>query len=62
VTSRDGETLTHARAAREAQRLTLHFADGPVDTSVDGIRTPVEQKRRKPYIPPQPGLFDPAED
>jgi exodeoxyribonuclease VII large subunit len=64
VTSRDGRTLTHARDAREAQRLTLHFGDGPVDASVDGAAKPqpVEPKRRKPYIPPQPGLFDPAED
>ena len=64
VTDRDGTTLTHARDAREAARLTLHFGDGKVDASVDGTcdRKPVEPKRRKPYIPPQPGLFDPAED
>jgi exodeoxyribonuclease VII large subunit len=64
ITSRDGKTLTHASEARAAQRLTLHFGDGPVDASVDGARSapPVEPKRRKPYIPSQPGLFDPAED
>jgi exodeoxyribonuclease VII large subunit len=64
VTSRDGKTLTHARGAREAGRLTLHFGDGAVDASVDGSSMPrtVERKVRKPYIPPQPGLFDPAED
>ena len=63
VTTRDGQTLTRARDAREARRLTLHFGDGPVDASVDGPRPPaVEPKRRKPYIAPQPGLFDPAED
>ena len=64
VTTREGKTLTHAAEARAAQRLTLHFGDGPVDASVDGIRqtAAVEPKRRKPYIPPQPGLFDPAED
>jgi exodeoxyribonuclease VII large subunit len=64
VTSRDGTTLTHADDARAAQRLTLRFGDGSVDASVDGSAapTPVEPKRRKPYIPPQPGLFDPAED
>ena len=64
VTTRDGKTLTHAPAAREAGRLTLHFGDGAVDASVDGSSTPpaVERKVRKPYIQPQPGLFDPAED
>ena len=64
VTSRDGRTLTHAVDARTVQRLTLHFADGAVDASVDGTAgpQPVEPKRRKPYMPPQPGLFDPAED
>ena len=62
VTSRDGKTLTHARDACEALRLTLHFGDGAVDASVDGAQRPVEPKRRKPYMPPQPGLFDPAED
>jgi exodeoxyribonuclease VII large subunit len=64
VTSRDGQTLTHAQDAREAQRLTLHFGDGNVAASVDGAAPAktVEPKRRKSYIPPQPGLFDPAED
>jgi exodeoxyribonuclease VII large subunit len=64
VTGRDGKTLTHARDARAAQRLTLHFGDGAVDASVDGSppAAAVEPKRRKPYIPSQPGLFDPAED
>ena len=72
VTSRDGRTLTHADDARSAELLTLHFGDGAVDaTTLDAPlqtapiaapRTPVEPKRRKPYIPPQPGLFDPAED
>jgi exodeoxyribonuclease VII large subunit len=64
VTSRDGRTLTHAPDARAARRLTLHFGDGAVDASVEGGGAPpaVEPKRRKPYIPPQPGLFDPAED
>jgi exodeoxyribonuclease VII large subunit len=64
VTARDGKTLTHARDAREAKRLTLHFGDGAVDTSVDGAlpRSAVEPKRRKPYIASQPGLFDPAEE
>src|SRR5438309_1687855 len=63
VTTRDGQTLTRARDAREAQRLTLHFGDGPVDASVDGASLqPVERRPKRSYIPPQPGLFDPAED
>jgi exodeoxyribonuclease VII large subunit len=64
ITSRDGRTLIHARDAREAERLTLHFGDGNVDTTVDGASAPkpVERKPRKSYMPPQPGLFDPAED
>jgi exodeoxyribonuclease VII large subunit len=63
VTSRDGRTLTHAGDAREALRLTLYFGDGAVDASVDGSpASPVEPKRRKPYIPPQPGLFDAGEE
>jgi exodeoxyribonuclease VII large subunit len=64
VTGRDGRTLTHAGEARTAARLTLHFGDGAVDASVDGGNPPrlVEPKRRKPYMPTQPGLFDPAEE
>jgi exodeoxyribonuclease VII large subunit len=63
VTSRDGRTLTRAGDARVAQSLTLHFGDGAVDASVDGSpASPVEPKRRKPYIPSQPGLFDPGEE
>ena len=64
VTSRDGRTLIHARDAREAEWLTLHFGDGNVDATVDGgaAPKPVEPKRRKSYISPQPGLFDGQED
>ena len=62
VTSRDGKTLIHARDAREARLLTLHFGDGSVDANVDGAAGPVERKSRKPYIAPQPGLFDPPEE
>ncbi|MEP6982338.1 MAG: exodeoxyribonuclease VII large subunit [Sphingomicrobium sp.] len=64
VTGRDGQTLTHARDARAGHYVTLHFGDGEVDATVDGSGTPrpVERKRAKPYIAPQPGLFDPAED
>ena len=64
VTSRDGTTLTHAAEARAARLLTLRFGDGSVDAAVeDGTPPrPVERKPRRSYIPPQPGLFDPAED
>ena len=63
VTARDGQTLTRARDARGARALTLHFSDGTVDAKVDsGAPGPVEPKRRRPYIPTQPGLFDPAEE
>jgi exodeoxyribonuclease VII large subunit len=64
VTSRDGRTLTRVRDARDAQRLSLHFGDGAVDATVDGAASsqPVETKRRKPYMPPQPGLFDAGEE
>jgi exodeoxyribonuclease VII large subunit len=64
VTNRDGKTLTTAADARAARRLTLRFGDGAVDASIEGsgLPTPVEPKRRKPYMPSQPGLFDPAED
>ncbi len=64
VTSRDGKTLTHAADARAARRLTLHFGDGAVDASVgdDSAPSRVERKPRSSYIPPQPGLFDPAEE
>jgi len=64
VTGRSGATLTHAEQARAEGRLTLHFGDGKVDAAVDGSpgRPPVERKRKSPYIAPQPGLFDRAEE
>jgi exodeoxyribonuclease VII large subunit len=64
VTSREGKTLTHSAEARAVGRLTLHFGDGAVDAEVDGATSipKLERKRSKPYITPQPGLFDPAED
>jgi exodeoxyribonuclease VII large subunit len=64
VTSRGGATLTHAADARAAKLLTLRFGDGSVDAAVDdgAPPRPVERKPRRSYIPPQPGLFDPAED
>jgi hypothetical protein len=41
----------------------LRFGDGSVDATVDGAAPrAVEPRRAKPYMPPQPGLFDPAED
>jgi exodeoxyribonuclease VII large subunit len=65
VTSRDGRTLTRAADARAERLLTLRFGDGDVDAAVDGepdSRPPVERKPRRPYIAPQPGLFDPPEE
>ena len=64
VTSRDGRTLIHARDAREAKLLTLRFGDGSLDATVeDGASArPVERTPRRPYIQPQPGLFDPPEE
>jgi exodeoxyribonuclease VII large subunit len=64
VTSRDGRTLIRARDAREAASLTLRFADGSVDATVEGAAParPVERKPRRSYISPQPGLFDPPEE
>jgi len=65
VTGRSGETLTSAAAARAANALTLRFADGSVDASVDGegnTRAPLERKARRSYIAPQPGLFDQPEE
>ena len=64
VTSREGVTLTRSADARAAHRLTLHFGDGPIDASVDERRAAaaVERKPRKPYISPQPGLFDAGEE
>ncbi len=65
VTSRDGRTLVNASDARDAHSLTLHFADGSVAASVDGNGRPkpaVERKARRPYVAPQPGLFDQGEE
>jgi exodeoxyribonuclease VII large subunit len=66
VTAPDGTTLTSAAKARAAGRVGLHFSDGVVPATVDGadpaMRPVVERKRPKRHIPPQPGLFDPAEE
>jgi len=66
VTDREGKTILHARHAREAALLTLRFADGSVETTVDGAGPRVEQAAPRSYrparrggeTPPQPGLFD----
>jgi exodeoxyribonuclease VII large subunit len=67
VTDRAGETITSSERARARGDLTLHFADGQVDATVDGApaqRQPqpqtraLERKPRRSYIAPQPGLFD----
>ena len=66
VTARDKGTLTSAAMARSAGRFDLHFVDGIVGASVEGAAPaaarPLEPKRAKRHMPPQPGLFDPAED
>jgi exodeoxyribonuclease VII large subunit len=63
VTSRDGRTLTHAADARAARELRLHFGDGAVDAAVEQRKpAPVERKPSRPYMPPQPGLFDEGEE
>ena len=64
VTARDGRTLTRVGDARAAKAVTLHFGDGAADAEVgDRLRSrPVERKPRRPYIAPQPGLFDAGEE
>jgi exodeoxyribonuclease VII large subunit len=64
VTNRAGATLTSANEARAARELRLHFGDGTVDASVEGGRGTgaVERKKPRPYLAPQPGLFDEAEE
>jgi exodeoxyribonuclease VII large subunit len=64
VTDRAGATLTSANEARAAGDFRLHFGDGTVDASVEGRGGPtaVERKKPRPYLAPQPGLFDEAEE
>ena len=65
VTDRGGNTLTDAAAARAANKLTLRFADGSVNATVEAgesSRPPLERKPRRSYIAPQPGLFDRPEE
>ena len=63
-TDRNGKTLLHAGDAREAAALSLRFADGSIDVTVDGgglERAPPRSYRPaspRPAKPPQPGLFD----
>jgi exodeoxyribonuclease VII large subunit len=68
VTDRHGKTIVHAGDAREAGALSLRFADGSVDATVDGagVGARLERAAPKSYRPakpgvthkPQPGLFD----
>jgi len=64
VTDREGQTLIHAAAARTAGSLSLRFADGTVEATVDGSiarlerSTPRSYRPRKPGATAQPGLFD----
>ena len=65
VTSRAGQTLTRAADAVAESLLTLQFADGPVDATVDAASAPRPRVERKPprsYVPPQAGLFDEPEE
>ena len=67
VTDRVGATLAKVADANAARLLTLHFADGRVDATTAAAEAqspppPVERKRRSAYVPPQPGLFDEAEE
>ncbi len=66
VTDRHGKTIVHARDAREAALVSLRFADGSVDATIDGTAARLERASPKSYRPaksgathkPQPGLFD----
>nr|WP_206367611.1 exodeoxyribonuclease VII large subunit [Sphingomonas piscis] len=64
VTDGAGATVTAAAAARTSGSLSLHFADGAVQATVEGEARParLERTRAKPYVAPQPGLFDGAEE
>jgi len=59
VTTRGGETLTAAAAARAAGAVTLRFRGGEtVDATVDGAKpvggAEVERARPRPYVAPAP--------
>ena len=66
VTGTAGRLVTRAADAIAEQLLTLHFADGEVAARV-GPAAPaaparVERGRARPYVTPQPGLFDNPEE
>jgi exodeoxyribonuclease VII large subunit len=67
VTSRAGKTLSRAADAIAERLLILHFGDGKID-AVAGAEAPagapkrVERGPARPYLPPQPGLFDEPEE
>src|SRR5690606_34401637 len=64
VTDRQGRTLVHAGDARSAGLLSLRFADGSVEATVEGSTARLERaaprsyRSRKPGTTSQPGLFD----
>ena len=66
VTDRQGKTVVRAGDAREANLLSLRFADGSVEAIVDGAGRRVEQAAPRSYRPARPaaaktshpGLFD----
>jgi exodeoxyribonuclease VII large subunit len=65
VTDRAGATVTKAADAIAARLVALHFGDGTVEATTGAApppAAPVERKRRSTYVPPQPGLFDEAEE
>jgi exodeoxyribonuclease VII large subunit len=63
VTSRSGKTLTRAQDAKSERLLTLHFGDGPIDATVDGVTAAPAIKRTPGRSNlSQPGLFDRQED
>jgi exodeoxyribonuclease VII large subunit len=66
VTDREGRTLVHAADARSAGLLSLRFADGSVEATVEGSVARLERSAPRSYRPgkprpggaSQPGLFD----
>ena len=64
VTSRSGKTIVRSSEAVGQRLLTLHFGDGQVEVTAGEAqatapaKSPVERRPRRPYVPPQPGLFD----